>query len=125
VDACKFYLEFLVQVIGSVEVEFPDIGSDPVATAKAYVAGRITEAEYRSDTAAWWEYLESTGSARDLQAPETLPARLALCLLGATTDQADQLGEHLSWFLQFLWYFGVSYDVSIPKLNTYFGIDCT
>jgi hypothetical protein len=119
--ACKFYLGFLIDVVGGMEFRFPDFAPDPLETAKAYVEGKVSQEEYRSQAALWWEHLDSTGAIREMRDPSALAARLAICLLSATADQAAQLGEHLSWFLEVLGFLGIDLAEPIRKMEGYFG----
>ncbi len=119
-EACKFYLRFLIEVVESIDFRFPDFAADPLVTAKTYVEDKVSEEEYRSQVAGWWNYLDSAGALCEMRDPSALAARLAICLLSATTDQAKQLGEHLSWFLEVLEFLGVDQAETMRKMNGYF-----
>ena len=120
-EACKFYLGFVIEVVEELKFSFPDLAPNPVATAKAYVKGDLSEEECRSQATLWWTHLESSGAIRELRDRSALEARLAICLLSATTDHAKQLGEHLSWFLEVLGFLRIDLVKPIRRMNEYFG----
>ncbi len=119
-EACRSYLGFLIKITEEMELTFPDWAPNPVVTAKAFVAGEIPEERYRSETNRWWDHIDSSGGMREFRDPSILSARLALCLLSATEDEAGRLGEHLSWFLEVLGFMGVDLEAPVAEMERYF-----
>ena len=121
--AVKLYLGYLIQVVEFLNLKFPKLGSDPLFTTKKYIAGALSEAEYRESANVWWGYLDGKGSARDLKNENVLLARVAICLLSVTQDEVDYLGEHLSWFLEVLDQLKIELDKPIEMMAVYFNAE--
>jgi hypothetical protein len=85
---------------------------DPRIVAWKYLRGEVSDEVYFAARDPWWAFLEGPqlGNFRD---PEVLLARLALCLLYATPDEAPRLAEPLSWFFEVLELMGK--DVREPE----------
>ncbi len=86
-----------------------------------YVDEKISEDEYVSQAVRWWDVIDSTYGIRNFQDRPALLARVAISLLSARTDHADQLGEKLSWFLEVLGFLGIDTSESLRKMDEYFG----
>jgi hypothetical protein len=119
-EGCAHYLSFATSVIDAFGLEFDAARADPRLVARHYVDGSISEDEYRAEALWWWERVEAIGGVRDFSDPETLRARLALCLLGATPDRAPLLGDMLSWFLELLCFLGFKAERVDPMVERYF-----
>jgi hypothetical protein len=119
-EACAHYLEFAIATVDALGIEFSGARVDPRLVARQYVERTMSEDEYRSERAWWWDRVDAAGGIRDLSDRETQHARLALCLLGATPDQASQLGDKLSWFLEVLGFLGFKAKVTDPMVESYF-----
>jgi hypothetical protein len=120
VAACKLYLSFAIDVVESMEFSFPELAPNPLLAAKAYLDGKMPEEEYQLQSTPWWEYLDSSGAIREMRDPSALAARLAICLLSVTPDQVNQLGDHLSWFLDVLRFLGSDLSMPLQKMKEHF-----
>jgi hypothetical protein len=113
-------LAFAIATVDTLGIQFSGARVDPRVVARQYVERTISQDEYRAERAWWWDRIDAAGGIRDLSARETHHARLALCLLGATPDQASQLGDKLSWFLEVLESLGFKANVTDPMVERYF-----
>lgn len=120
--ACHRYLGFLVAVLGKHDIAFPGPRPDPRIVARRYIDGEIDVEAYRAEAIAWWDLLEVLdGVNRISRDPSALLARLAICLLSATPDEAPRLAEHLSWFFEVLGFMGMDLDLSLAMMENYFA----
>jgi len=85
------------------------------------LAGKVTEHDYRAQALAWWDDLGSPGAIRDFRGRAALTARLALCILSATPNEAPRLGDHLSWFLEALSFMGINTQGPIDAMTKFFA----
>jgi hypothetical protein len=119
--ACNQYLDFIIEVINKIGISFPDTRGDPQIVAQRYIEGKITDKAYRDEALAWWELLDAIGSGgRVSRNPSALLARLAICLLSATPNEAPRLAEHLSWFFEVLGFMGVDLELPLAMMEEYF-----
>lgn len=118
--AISVYLEFLIKVIETLELSFTSLGPDPIEITKKFLAGLISEADYRASADTWWEYLDANNATQDFQGEEALIARVAISLLSVTNDDAEELGEHLSWFFEVLEKMGINLNKPIEMMEKHF-----
>jgi hypothetical protein len=121
IEATKQYLSLVVEVIEWTGLEFEGAEPQPLAIAKAYVAGAMEPIEYAAFAGPWWDYLERTDQLREFGNREAVKARLALCLLTVRPEESVRLEDHLSWFFQFLQKLGFSLDVPRAMMEQRFG----
>ena len=69
----------------------------------------------------WWKYLDDNEKLRDFSNYDALRARIAICLLSATEEDADKLGEHLAWFFELMDYLGVNIDDLLKDMRKHFS----
>src|SRR5262245_54128173 len=119
--ACQQYLKFVIRVVEGYGIVFPGPRASPLQAAQAYIAGTVSEDEYRAEAIAWWDELDSQGGIREFRERASLLIRLALCLLSATPDEAPRLGEHLSWFFQVLGFMGLDVREPIKMMRAHFA----
>jgi len=119
--ACNHYLKFVIQVVETLGIIFPNTRPDPRAVAERYIDGEISDEEYGAEACAWWELLEAAGEIRISRERSLLLVRLALCLLSATPDEAPRLGDHLSWFLEMLYFMGIDSREPHAMMSKYFA----
>lgn len=117
--ACRHYLEFAIQVIEPLGLDFPASLANPVASARRFIDGTLPETEYRNEKAEWWSYIDSVGGVRELQRREALIGRLALFLF-AFPAEAGQLSDFVSWLFVFLGKLGVDTRAAEALRQTYF-----
>jgi len=122
--ACNHYLGFILQVVKTLGIAFPNIQRDPRIVANRYIDGIISEEEYRAEAGIWWDLLEVAGEIRISRDRSQLLSRLALCLLSATPDEAPRLGDHLSWFLEMLGFLGMDLREPHSMMSKYFTWRC-
>ena len=120
--AVKLYLRYLLRVVRECEIEFPSVAPAPLPIVLRYVAEVMGETEYRATANLWWRYLDETNSVRDFDSQESLAARIAISLLSVTKDQAPQLPEHLSWFLEVIEKMGIDLDGPIEVMAEHFEV---
>ena len=120
--ACVHYLDFVLQVVDKLDIEFPDTRPDPRAVVRLYIYGKTSDAAYMAERDAWWVSLDATGQITQFKDPSVLLMRLAICLLSATTDEAPQLGEHLSWFFEVLHFMGTDLREPHAMMERYFAV---
>ena len=118
--ACRLYLEFDILVIEKLGIKFPEALPSPLRTAKSYVAGEVTEEDYGAQNVLWWRHVDATGGTQEFRDIATLTARLAICLLSATTDRANSLGDDLSWFFEVLGFMGFDLNEPFQMMTTHF-----
>ena len=119
--ACNHYLEFIIQVVETLGIVFPNTQPDPRVVARRYIEGKISDEEYRAEACTWENLLETAGEVRVSRDPSLLLARLALCLLSATPDEVPRLGDHLSWFLEVLSIMGMDSREPLAMMSKYFA----
>jgi hypothetical protein len=111
--ACNHYLTFILQVVVELEIVFTETRPDPRIVARRYIDGEISEEEYSAEAGAWWDFLDAAGETRGPRTRPAILARLAICLLSATPNEAPRLSDHLSWFLELLEKMGI--DLHGPR----------
>lgn len=119
-EAIRLYLDYLLKVINAAQLGFSPDRVNPISTAKEYMSGAISETEYKNAAKVWWDYLDATSSVRDLHNHDALMARIAIALLSVGADEADNLGEHLSWFLELMQFLGVDLTMPLSFLTEHF-----
>ena len=119
--ACLLYLKSVVRVVEKLNLDFPPTLPNPLDGAQAYCAGSISNEAYRALVVPWWQLIDETGKLRDFSDPEVLRARVAICLLSASIEEASRLGEHLSWFFEVLGFMGKDLTPQIRAMNDYFS----
>jgi hypothetical protein len=117
--ACRHYLGFAVQVVEPLRVDFPSTLPDPIASARRFIDGILTEPDSREQMVKWWEYIDTVGGVREFRRREALVARLALCLFAFPSD-AEELGELVSWLFQVLAMLGIDTAPAERLRGTYF-----
>src|SRR5690606_13073425 len=111
---------FLIKIVEYFGFHFPNDGPDPISITKAYIAGAVSEQDYRERASVWWTYLDSKGATRNFTDEDALLARIAICLLSVTKEDAEELGEHHSWFCEVLEQIGVDIDKPIDMMVNHF-----
>jgi len=119
-EAVNLYLGFLIKIVEYFGFRFSSDGPDPISISKAYIAGTVSEQDYRECANVWWAYLDGSGAIRNLTDEDALLARIAICLLSVTKEDAEELGEHLSWFFEVLEQVGVDIDKPIDMMVNHF-----
>ncbi len=119
--AIHLYLGFQVKVLDALNINFRSFMNDPLALTKEYLKGDLSNEELDAAAAAWWSYLDKTGSVQNFVDRNALMARLAICLLSVKEKDVPELGEHLSWFLEVLGFLGTDLDEAIKIMETYFN----
>jgi hypothetical protein len=62
------------------------------------IGASLSEAHYRTSAILWWAYLDGNNLTRDLEGQESLMARIAICMLSVTKDEAKELGAFVMVF---------------------------
>jgi hypothetical protein len=120
-SACHYYLGFATQVIQELGITFPGMRPDPLAIAKGYVGGTVSQEVCKAEAAAWWTYLESRGALGAPANRDDQMARLALCLL-VTSDPLPELGTLVSWLLDVLGLMGYPSQRLVRMMDEYFSL---
>ena len=117
-DAVRLLLRFMVKVIEQLGISFNSPIYDPVVVVGGLLSGRLSQDDRRLALAHWWKIVDEKG-IRDLHTADVLVARLAVCLLSPSDDEAWSLSDQLSWFLEVLGLLGADVDkaVSIMEEN--------
>lgn len=118
--ACHYYLGFAIQIIQELGIAFPVMQQDPLAIAKGYVAGTVSQEVCKAEAAAWWTYLDSRGALLAPANRDDQMARLALCLL-VTSDPLPELGTLVSWLLEVLGLMGYPSQRLVRMMDEYFS----
>jgi len=118
--AQQHYVSYMIKVLSVLDIGYAGWERDPVHFAKGYIEGRYTSEQCRAEATAWWSYIDSRGSTRELRDPEVLMARLAICLLSINEDQVEGLGEALSWFIEVLGFMGEKTRTAITIMAEHF-----
>lgn len=121
--ASLLYLRFILQLIQQLNIQFLDSKPDPVSIAKSYINSDVDESEYLSAADMWWDHLENSGSADHARDEDAIKARLAIFLLSAKFDNAEDIGEHLSWFFELLEELGINLTEAINMMREFFDFD--
>lgn len=119
-SAIHLYLNFLLLVLETLKIDFSGYNTDPVQITKLFLDDLTSEDERRHALEAWWDYIDSQGAIREFQDKNILMGRLAICLLSVTEKDVNQLGEHLSWFLEVLGFLGADTKKAIQMMIVYF-----
>lgn len=122
-SAVAMYLNFVLNVLKELEIKFPDNFGDPIKITRMYLDGTISEKEYCAARIEWWTYIDESGQLREFRNKEALIARMAICLLGVTEKDVPELGEHLSWFIEVLSFYGVDGDIPRNMMRKYFEFE--
>lgn len=123
--AIELYLNFLIKVIKANDIQFPNTFQDPIGITSGYLEGRISEEEYRKSANEWWTFIDSNGQIREFSNRDALVARVAICLLSVTSEDAQELSEHLSWFFELLESLGIDLDLPIEMMCEHFSLKTT
>jgi hypothetical protein len=119
--ACELYLDFVIRVVERCGIAFPASRRDPVVVARGYLAGSVSEEDYRAEVTSWSDELMSTGGLRELRDPRALTIRLAMCVVGVTPERTPELGEYLDWFFQLLWLLGIDDRAAREEMERVFA----
>ena len=118
--ACKHYLRFMLLVVDEIGITFEnDSAPDPLPIARAYLAGEISEQEYKRPSGDWLLNIEAAGGS--MGSPAVLKAHTALSLLGALEETVEYIGDSLSWFLEVLEMMGYDGKRLSALMNAYFA----
>jgi hypothetical protein len=90
--------DFMLDCLALVEARLPQVASAAVATAKNYFSGRATEEDLEQARVRCWNHLEAHGYGSEIQEPEAIGIRSAICALYAR-PVVDDAVELLEWFL--------------------------
>jgi hypothetical protein len=118
--AVKNYLDFQVITLKDLGITLPSIPNDPLLIVEKWTKGLLRETELDAARDAWWEVIDTPTAIRDFTSPQALNARLALCLLAVREKDAGSLGEHLSWFLEVLGFYGADVKQALALMRTHF-----
>ncbi len=122
-DSVVLYLDFLLKVIRDKKIELPKqiVDFDTIEITEKYINGDISSETYHLYANFWWKYLDDNEKLRDFSNHDALSARIAICLLSATEEDADKLGEHLAWFFELMDYLGVNIDDLLKDMRKHFS----
>ena len=118
-DKKKILLEFMIDVVNSLKISFPEEISDPLIIAKQYLNDDIDELTYEKACETCWDYIDANDYVRDFKSRKTLLARLGLCLLSANKN-LNQASEALAWFFEVLDYLMIDTEEYELKMQLYF-----
>jgi len=118
-DAVGLLLRFMLTVIGQLGISFESSIYDPAAVVGGLLSGRLSQDDRRAALAHWWKVVDEKG-IRDLHSADVLIARLAICLLSPSDEEAWSLSDQLSWFLEVLGLLGADVDKAIAVMEESF-----
>lgn len=113
------YLGFLLRVTEMMGLDFSDFDNDPVTLTRGYLDGVVTEEERALALSRWWGCL-GDGEIRNFNDKSVLMTRLAICFLSINEENSDEIGEHLSWFIEVLGFLGCDLSEVIGFMGEYF-----
>ncbi|MEQ9874097.1 hypothetical protein ABRP91_09600 [Pectobacterium brasiliense] len=119
-DATRLYLGFLIKTLHTLDIHFSGYGSDPLALAEKYVTGGITCEQCKAESLDWWRYIDSQDAVQAFHDRDVLMARLAICLLSFDENDASDLSESLSWFIEVIGFMEADVDKAIEIMINYF-----
>lgn len=119
-EAVALYLNFVIAMVDKFNLNESGALTDPIRLAKSYSLGQLSDEKYKSSATEWWSFVDENG-LRNLETKEVLIARVAICLLSATTDEVKNLGEHLSWFMQLLHKLNIEMALVVNDMNRHFA----
>lgn len=114
------YLDFLFLAINKINVDFSDFEDDPIKIIRLFLDGTGSNESRKQACLIWWDYIDKKNALQDFQDRDILLARLAICLLSVSETDRDNLGEHLSWFLELIFYLNKDVDNLIVMMESYF-----
>jgi hypothetical protein len=117
------YLKFCLLVLEKFNIEFPRNELDPILITQAYIDGAHNDIERRAVANAWWSIIDESGAIRDLKSRDALIARFAIALLTPTEADANELGDHLSWFLELVYFFGEDAKLASKYMKAFFELE--
>jgi len=109
----------MLTVIGQLGISFESSIYDPAAVVGGLLSGRLSQDDRRAALAHWWKVVDEKG-IRDLHSADVLIARLAICLLSPSDEEAWSLSDQLSWFLEVLGLLGADVDKAIAVMEESF-----
>lgn len=119
-DSIHLLQRFMLEVVERLGIAFDPLANDPRVIVRGILSGELGSAERRSALAYWWSIVDEKG-IRDLQSRDALVARLAICLLSPSEDEAWNLSEQLSWFIEVLGFLGADVDNAIDAMEKHFN----
>ena len=120
-ETLTLILNIQVQVLSELKIDFSNYQQNPTQRAKMFLNKGLSEKEHRQDVEYWWDFITEHGGIRDFQTKEVLMARLALSVLAVKEDIIPEIGEHLSWFFQYLYFLGYDIKKPLAMMNKHFS----
>ena len=118
-DSVRLLQHYMLAVADQLEIDFGRSSDSPIALVKRLIAGTSTESERQAALTHWWGLIDEKG-IRDFSSKDVLSARLVVSLLSPTANDALDLGEQLSWFLEVLGFLGLDVDKAIDPMQAHF-----
>lgn len=121
--ATHLYLEFLLHTLDQLGISFEkDKPNNPVMLIRQTLDQQHDEDQRLIALNFWWSYVDSSDGIQDFQTPDILMARLAICLLSPSpqSQNISELGEHLSWFFEVLFFLRQDVDRAIQLMQDFF-----
>lgn len=111
------YMGFIVPVAESIGLRFSSHRPDPIARAKGYVEGLLSEQDLEQDKVRWWGEFD----AAEPHSHKAATCRMAICLLSTGPNDPQNLGDQLSWFFEVLHMLEVDTAGPIEQFHKYFS----
>lgn len=109
----------MVKVVELLGISFDESPYEPVSIVKKGISGELSDEDGRAALAYWWSIVDQCG-VRNFESKMVLTARLAICLLSSSQQEAWGLGDQLSWFLEVLGFIGADVDKAIDVMEKHF-----
>lgn len=119
VASVRLYLTFLVEVTKSLNLTFDGCNHDPVGITQDYLDGLITDTDRKLALSYWWGCFDDK-NIRSFKDKPLLMSRLAICFLSINEENVDEIGEHLSWFIEVLGFLNCNLSEVICFMGEYF-----
>lgn len=119
-EAVRSYIVFQLKVLATLGINLPKTPNDPIALSHRWLSGQVTRHEFLSARDEWWDIIDARGWIQEFRVKDAALARLSLCLLAVSEDDAQKLGDHLSWFLEVLGFLGADTQKAVMLMKQEF-----
>ncbi|PSF05911.1 hypothetical protein C7H09_12425 [Marinobacter fuscus] len=118
----KLYLSFLIKVLDTLELDFPEELNNPVLLARKFLNDEASESDYEKGAELCWAYIDDRDAIRNFSDRDILLARIGTSVLSANKD-LDQAGKKLAWFFEVLDFLKVNIDAPLEMMRNHFDFE--
>ena len=119
-EAVRSYVAFQLKVLAELGIILPKNPNDSIALSHQWLSGDATRDEISFARDEWWDFIDTHGLTQEFRDKDAVLARLSLCLLAVSEEDASKLGDHLSWFLEVLGFWGADTQKAIALMKQEF-----